>query len=67
MSVTTPEAVPANNKVFDERQSSLSIAAWIGIACGGTAFVALIAITAIFVLRRRREGAYTDDTGGRPR
>ena len=59
VSVTTPEAVPANNKVFDERQSSLSIAAWIGIACGGIAFVALVAVITIFVLRRR-EGAYTE-------
>jgi len=59
VAVTTPEAVPANNKVFDERQSSLSIAAWIGIACGGIAFVALVAVITIFVLRRR-EGAYTE-------
>ena len=58
--VTTPETAPANTKVFDERQSSLSIAAWIGVACGGIAFVALVTVIAVIVVRRRREGAFTE-------
>ena len=59
--VTMPETVTANTKVFDERQSSISVAAWIGISCGGVAFVAVVAVVTVILLRRREAaGAYTD-------
>ena len=58
--VTTLEMAPANTWVFDERRSSLSIAAWIGVACGGIAFLALVTVISIIIVRRRRgEGDFT--------